>query len=107
MLRLAAIAAAMLTVTPALAEPIVLTIQNNSSLAVTRLNVFGVDENLVPIEDNVGALMEDIAASTTGSLELGMSKCQPVYAQMGLGGSDDNVTTTIDTCTSRTLVVSD
>ncbi|RYE74425.1 MAG: hypothetical protein EOP19_27750, partial [Hyphomicrobiales bacterium] len=65
MLRLAAIAAAMLTVTPAVAEPIVLTIQNNSSLAVTRLNVFGVDENLVPIEDNVGALMEDIAAGTT------------------------------------------
>ena len=107
MLRLAAIAAAMLTVTPALAEPIVLTIQNNSSLAVTRLNVFGVDENLVPIEDNVGALMEDIAAGTTGSLELGMSKCQPVYAQMGLGGSDDDITTTIDTCKSRTLVVSD
>jgi len=107
MLRLAAIAAAMLTVTPALAEPIVLTIQNNSSQAVTRLNVFGVDKHLVPIEDNVGALMEDVAAGTTGSLELGVSKCQPVYAQMGLGDSDEDIATTVDTCKSRTLVVSD
>jgi len=108
MLRvIAATAAVLLLATPALAEPIVLAIRNNSSQAVTRLNVFAVDEDLVPVEDNLGALMVDIATGTTGTLELGLTKCQPVYAQMGLGGSDENLDTTIDTCKSRTLVVND
>lgn len=107
MLRFAAVTLALLIVTPALADPIVLTIQNKSSQAVTRLNVFAVDDDLMPVEDNLGALVEDIATGASGTLELGLTKCQPVYAQMGLGGSDDSLTTTIDTCKSRTLVVND
>jgi hypothetical protein len=106
MFRTISFATALLVATPTLAAPIVLTIQNNSSHVVTRLNVFGVDKDLVPIEDNVGAISEDIPAGATGTLELGMSKCQPVYAAMVLDERED-VSTTIDTCKSTTLVVSD
>ena len=107
MLRLAVAAAALLVVTPVLAAgPIALTIQNNSSQAVTRLNTFGVSSDGEPIEDNLGAIMEDIAAHTTGTLELDISKCQPVWIAVVLDEKDD-LSTTIDTCTSRTLVVSD
>lgn len=92
---------------PALAADFALTIRNNSSQAVTRLNTFAVGKDGAPVEDNLGALMEDLPAGATGRIVLDIIACQPVYIALGLGGSDDDLTTTIDTCKDKTLVVSD
>lgn len=107
MLRLAfAAAAIMATAAPALAAEFVLTIRNDSSQAVTRLNTFAVDADGEPVEDNLGAIMEDIPAHSVGTLELDINRCQPVWLAVMLDEKDD-LATTIDMCTSRTLVVSD
>lgn len=107
MLRLVfAAAAAIALAAPAFAANVVLTIQNDSSHAVTRLNTFPVDKDGEPIEDNLGALMEDIAAHTTGKLELDISKCQKVWLTVMLDEKEE-LTTIIDTCKGATLVVSD
>ena len=92
---------------PVLAADIALTIRNNSSQAVTRLNTFAIGKDGQPVEDNLGGLMEDLPAGATGTVVLGITACQPVYVALGLGGSDDDLTTTIDTCKDKTLVVSD
>ncbi len=106
MLRVITLAVALAAATPALAQPIVLTIQNDSSQAVTRLNTFPVDKDGVPIEDNLGALMEEVAAHSTGKLELDISKCQPVWLTVMLDEKEE-LTTIIDTCKGATLVVRD
>lgn len=107
MLRLAAAAAATVAIAaPALAADFVLTIRNDSSQAVTRLNTFAVDADGKPIEDNLGAISTDIAAHSTGTLKLDIARCQPVWLAVVLDETDD-LATTIDMCASRTLVVSD
>lgn len=107
MRRLALVAALLLAASSAFAADFSLTIQNKSSQPVTRLNSFAVGADGQPVEDNLGALMEDIPAGATGNIDLDISKCQPVYIALALGGSDEDLTTTIDTCKNRTLVVSD
>jgi hypothetical protein len=106
MLRFVVLAAALLLATPALAEPIVLTIQNDSSHVVTRLNIFAVGKDGEPIEDNIGAIMEDVAARSTGTLELDISSCQTIYLAVMLDEKED-LSTFIDTCRGATLVVRD
>lgn len=98
-----------LLATPAFAQSITLTIENRSSQPVVRLNTFAVDAAGVPVEDNLGAIMQDIAPGATGALELSLLRCARVYVALGLGegAAETELTTTLDTCRSRTLVVSD
>lgn len=98
-----------LLATPAFAQSVTLDIDNRSSQPVVRLNTFAVDKAGVPVEDNLGAIMQDIPAGTGGTLELSLLRCGNVYVALGLGAGDaeTELTATIDTCKSRTLVVSD
>lgn len=98
-----------LLTTPVLAQSITLTIGNRSSQPVVRLNTFAVDAAGVPVEDNLGAIMQDIPPGTSGSLDLSLVRCAKVFIALGLGAGavETELTTTIDTCRSRTLVVSD
>ena len=108
MLRLVLTAAAAIALAaPVLAADFALTIQNNSSQAVTRLNIFAVGRDGQPVEDNLGGLMEDLPAGATGTVALSIIACQPVYIALALAGSNDDLTATIDTCKDKTLVVSD
>lgn len=108
-MRLALVTALALLATPGLAQPVTLTIENRSSQPVVRLNTFAVDPAGVPVEDNLGAIMQDIPPGATGALELSLLRCARVYVALGLGegAAETELTTTLDTCTSRTLVVSD
>jgi hypothetical protein len=103
------IAALCLLPTQGFAQSITLTIDNRSSQPVVRLNTFGVDKAGIPVEDNLGAIMDDVPAGTTGTLALSLLRCGRVYVALGLGvgSAEVELTTTIDTCKSRTLVVSD
>ena len=107
MRRLALLAALLLAAPPAFAADFSVTVKNKSSQAVTRLNTFAVDADGQPVEDNLGALAEDIPPGATGRIDLAISTCQPVYVALALGNGDDDLTTIIDTCRNKTLVVGD
>ncbi len=107
MLRVAlAVATIVALASPTFAANIVLTIQNDSSHAVTRLNSFAVNDQGEAVEDNLGAIMEDVPAHSVGTLELDINRCQRVYLAVMLDETDE-LTTIIDTCKDTTLVVSD
>lgn len=108
-MRRALFAVLALIATPVLADGTTLTIDNRSSEPVVRLNTFPIDDDGVPVEDNLGALMDDIAPGAQGRIDLSITRCMPVYVALGLGAGarERELTTIIDTCKSRTLVVSD
>ena len=107
MRRLFLLTLLLIAATPAVAGAMTLKIENRSSQPVVRLNTYPVDKDGDPVEDNLGALMEDIAPGATGTLEISMDVCGPVYIALGLGPDDQDLSTTLNTCKSRTLVVSD
>jgi len=88
-------------------ERIVLTIENRSSdQTVDRLNVYPVDEDGDAVEDNLGALMEDLPPGQSTELELSLSRCDLVRAYVGLDDGSE-LEANIDTCTDRTLILTD
>ncbi len=107
MIRLAFFAAAMMAATAALAdETIILTIDNQSTLVVDRLNTFPVDEDGEAVEDNLGSLMEDLAPGAKAELALSMTRCGVVrlYASFADGRELEG---DIDLCKERTITVRD
>lgn len=113
MIRLAALPAAfalgVLLCAPAFAQDdasIVIEIRNESSQAITRLNTYPVDADGEAIEDNLGALREDIPAGETARLSIDQSKCGPIRAYLGMA-DDSEIEGDIDTCKQRIVVISD
>lgn len=91
--------------TPALADDYAIKIENNASQAVSSVTVYPVNEAGEPVEDVLGSLFEPIAAGTSGDM--------PVYGLCGqvlirvLMADEDELRATIDSCSQRTIVVSD
>ena len=107
MIRAIALAAAALAAAPALAQDVVLTIQNNSSLTISALNTFPIGTDGEPVEDNLGALMEDILPGTTSTLALD-GFCGPTLLLVGIDARDQpDMEFRINTCKSRVLILND
>lgn len=110
MIRAIALTVALLAAAPAFAEggDVVLTIQNRSSLTISALNSYPIDADGEPVEDNLGALMGDILPGATAAIELD-GRCGPTLLLVGIASQGDEPDTEfrINTCKSRTLVLSD
>lgn len=92
--------------TPALAEDIVLNIDNRSSTYIDSFNVYPLRDDGSVIDDNLGGLIDDVPAGGQATLALSLTACGlvQVYVQLGNG---ENLETALDTCTSRDIFVSD
>lgn len=107
MLRYAVLTAAFLAATPALAE-VTMTLDNRGSVAVTAINSFPVDENGEGVEDNLGGLaVDDVAPGDKSKFQLdgdcGLTRFFVRLADQ----SGDDLELDVNTCKSRTIVVSD
>lgn len=106
MLRLAVFAATCLAATPSFAE-VLMTIDNRSSVTVTGINSFPVDENGEGIEDNLGGVIDDIPAGTSATFEL-VGDCTITRFFVRLADQrGDDLEIDVNTCKSRTIVVDD
>ncbi|SFZ85713.1 hypothetical protein SAMN02983003_2882 [Devosia enhydra] len=107
-MRVAALALLTLLVQPAMAvDQLVLTIENRSSIALERLNVFPIGKDGEAIEDNLGAILEDVPPGGSFALKLSLSRCETVRGYAGLAGRDDDVPVDIDLCKEPKLVLKD
>lgn len=107
-MRRLAVLALCATTLPAFADDrIVLTIENRSSLAIERLNAFPIDKDGEAIEDNLGAILEDVLPGATFRLPLSLSRCETVRGYAGLAGRDEDVPVDIDLCADPKLVLKD
>lgn len=89
---------------PAMAADIFLTIDNQSSQSAA-FNAYPIDSDGEPIEDNIGAY-SDILPGTKDRYKLDIGACVPVLVTVIMADSSE-MQTSIDTCTARTLVISD
>ncbi|MGV3652148.1 MAG: hypothetical protein ACO1OK_12020 [Devosia sp.] len=107
-MRIAAAFALALFALPSFAQDqLVLTIENRSSLALERLNVYPIGKDGEAIEDNLGAILEDVLPGQTLALKLSLIRCETVRGYAGLAGRDDDVPVDIDLCTEPRLVLKD
>lgn len=107
-MRIAAAFALALFALPSFAQDqLVLTIENRSSLALERLNVYPIGTDGEAIEDNLGAILEDVLPGKTFALTLSLSRCETVRGYAGLAGRADDVPVDIDLCKDPKLVLKD
>lgn len=91
----------------AMADGVQLTILNTSARAVTGLSVYPVDATSgAVIDDNLGTVLDPIAAGSTGKLELALLECQVVFLRATFEDGEE-VTGTTDLCQSRTIGLHD
>ncbi len=105
MRRLALLLAFVGLTAPVLAEDYAITIKNNASQAVSSVTAYPVDAAGEPVEDVLGSLIEPIAAGTAEDLAI-YGRCGQVLMRVVMA-DDDELRATIDSCTQRTIVVSD
>lgn len=99
--------AALLATTPALAE-VRMTIENrSSSLTVTAINSFPVDENGEGVEDNLGGIIDDVPPGTSATFDLNGDCAVTRFFVRLLDQAGDDMEIDVNTCKSRTLVFSD
>jgi hypothetical protein len=92
---------------PAAADQLVLTIQNTSDRAVTGFSVFAMDQVTgEAIEDNLGAIIDPIAAGKTHKLQISLFECQKVYLWARFSDGEE-ITGRTDLCQSRTIRLHD
>ncbi len=108
MIRALVVAGALLAATPALAGDVVLTIRNLSGLTISSLNTFPIDGDGDPVEDNLGALTEDVPPHTTVTLALD-GRCGPTLISVGITsqGDESDMEFRLNTCKSRVLILND
>ena len=97
---------------PVLAEGVTLRLENRSSDTVSGINSFPIGDDGEVVDDNVGGLYDDVQPGGSASFTLtGVIDCAPIrfyvrLASRAAAGRDD-LTLDVDTCTDRTIVVSD
>jgi hypothetical protein len=109
MIRAIALAVALLAAAPAPAEEgnVVLTIENHSTMTISALNSFPIDDDGELVEDNLGGLSDDILPGTTGTVDL-IGRCGPTFLLVGLGTrTQPDMEFRINTCRSRVLILDD
>lgn len=101
------LALAGLMLTPACAaQPMALDLTNNSSLTVTALNTFPIGKDGEPVEDNLGALMEEVPPGGTARLELSLSRCATILAVVVLDNRTEG-RIVVDLCKDKVLTLHD
>lgn len=109
MIRALALSVALLSIAPAFAQErdVILTIDNRSSLTISALNTFPIDKDGDPVEDNLGAISDDILPGTTSTLSLD-GFCGATLLLVGIGNrSEPDMEFRINTCKSRVLILND
>lgn len=95
---------------PAVASDVVITLTNNGSDIVRGVNSFPYGRDGEIVDDNIGGMFEDVSpgASTSFTLsgDCGNVRFYVRLASLEAAGKDD-LTLDVDTCTDRTIVVSD
>ncbi len=107
MLRYAVLAAVLLAATPVLAD-VRMTLDNRASVAVIAINSFPVDENGEGVEDNLGGLaVDEVAPGTKSEFQLDGNCAITRFFVRLAGQTGDDLELDVNTCKSRTIVVSD
>jgi len=108
MLRFAGLAAALVLATPALAETVV-AIENRGTQVLVAVNSFPLDRDGEEIDDNIGGLVEEsIPPGATATLPLsGDCGLVALYFRYADQGDAADQVFNVDTCASRTFVLSD
>lgn len=104
MIRFLACAAALLVSPPALAE-MFLTIDNQSSQMVDRVNTFPLGEDGEPIEDNVGSTM-DVLSGRRSTYRISNDSCGVVRVYIVME-DESELEGDFDVCDSQTVIVQD
>lgn len=105
MIRATAAVLSLMMTLPVLADDIVVTIDNQSSQMVDRVNTFPVGDDGEAIEDNLGST-GDIMPGTTGTYSLASTKCELVRVYIGMADQSE-LNTDLNLCKARTVVVTD
>lgn len=103
---------AILVATPVLADDLVtMTIVNRGTDTVSGINSFPIGDDGEVIDDNIGGLYDDVPPGSQASFELSLYDCAPVRFYVRLASfaatETDDLTINVDTCTDRTIVVTD
>lgn len=107
MLRYIILTAALLAATPALAD-VRMTLENRGTVVVTAINSFPVDENGEGVEDNLGGLaVDEVAPGEKSKFDLSGSCGLTRFFVRLADQTGDDLELDVNTCKSRTIVVSD
>ena len=94
---LANVAVVMLAVGPVAAKDLVLTYENASSVVVSGSDVYPLDEDGEPIEDNYGGFHDDLPVGETLKVNLGETRCRPMLIRITLANGKE-LRINLDTC---------
>ncbi len=97
--------AATLIAVPAMAQETTVEVVNQSSLTVSAISGFPLDEAGDFIEDNLGGFFDDLLPGQTRIARFS-GRCGPMLAVVMLGNGGE-LRTNLDTCKDHTIVVSD
>lgn len=92
---------------PALAETQI-RVENRSSVALVAISSFPYGRDGEIIDDNIGSMIDALAPGASTSFTIS-GDCGPVrlYVRLATTGDGDDLTLDLDTCTDRTVRLSD